>query len=373
MKTTGLALLAMGATLRAVAASAIATAPTPAPATPSTAAPANSPQPTPKPTPTLRESVDALSPKEVTKSIDVLKSNFLSPNALNDDSVARATLEGLLQRLAPGATIASAQQPQSPNEPFRSEALDATAYLRLGSLTTVNLTELDTALNLLNEKGGVDSIILDLRATPPSNDFQVAAQVAMRFCAKGKMLFSVGKTPKEERFASTRDPLFQKLLIVMVSEETAGATEVLAATLRENARAMLVGTNTKGQGVQLADFPIDGTNLLRIAVAPVVLPSGKSFYPVGVKVDLPVGVSPETRRELLRLELEDGAGKYVFETERPKRNEAALVAGTNPEYDSAQLAQRRASAKAVPRDLELQRALDLVTTISVYEGKRSEQ
>ncbi len=50
-------------------------------------------------------------------------------------------------------------------------------------------------------------------------------------------------------------------------------------------------------------------------------------------------------------------------------NEAALVAGLNPELDAAQLAQRTPGERPKPplRDATLQRAVDLVTTVSIYE------
>lgn len=324
------------------------------------------------PVATRRQTIDALSMEQVQKSIEVLKSKFLAGNRIKDDELARATLEGLLERLGPGAAIVSLEPGQT-RSPFKSEALNETAYLRLGALSQENVTALESDLKELAANGGVDAIILDLRATPASNDLELAAQVAMRFVPNGKTLFTARRPSKEQVYVSIMDPLFEKLLIVLVTEETAGAAEVLAGTLREQARAMIIGALTKGQGAEFADFPIAQGKQLRVAVAQVVLPSGKSFYPEGVKPDLQVNVSADARRELLQLELEEGVGKYVFEKERPKRNEAALVAGTNPEFDSAQLAQRKANGgKPLLRDVEVQRALDLITTISVYESKRSQ-
>jgi hypothetical protein len=50
-------------------------------------------------------------------------------------------------------------------------------------------------------------------------------------------------------------------------------------------------------------------------------------------------------------------------------NEAALLAGTNPELDAAEVAQRRRERpeKAALHDVVLQRALDLVTSLEVYQ------
>lgn len=325
----------------------------------------------PSPAPTLRQSIDALSASDLEETLHLLKSNYLAPEAVSGPELERATLEGLLSRLAPGVSLKTAQETaESAPSPFRSEILDQTGYLRIGSLTKANLLEMDKALADFASKN-IKAAVIDLRATPESNDFKVAAEFAGRFCPKGKTLFTVLKPAQEQKFLSEKDPLFSGLLVVLVNAETAGAPEVMAAVLRQQTRAMVLGADTKGQGAEMANLPLRNGMILRVAAAKVVLPEQQSVYPKGLKADLTVDVAPETRREILRLETENGVSPYVFETERPRRNEAALVAGTNPEIDPAQIAQRRTvNGKPPVRDVELQRALDLITTISVYESKR---
>lgn len=351
----------------------MASAPTPsAPALQTSPTPTPTPAPpAPTPTPTLRQKVDALSPAEVEKAFELLKTNYLAPEAVSPEALLRAGLEGILARLAPGAVILPGPAPVLKPSPFRSELMGQDAgYVRLGSLEQGKLAELDAALaNFRNN--GVKSVILDLRDTPASNDFAVAAELAKRFVAKGKPLFSIRKQGQEQKFVSDLNPLYSWFVVILANEQTGGAPEVLAATLRQQTRSMLLGQTTMGQGAEFAELPLDG-KVLRLAVAPVLLPDNQSVYPKGLKPDLAVELDPETRRELLRLELEQGVVPFVYETERPKRNEAALVARTNPEIDTNQIAQRK-NGKTPVRDLEIQRALDLIVTINVYESKPAGQ
>jgi len=331
--------------------------------------------------------VDALQPADVQEAISVLKSHYVKPDALSDAELARATLLGVLERIGPGASlipaaagVSSATEPS----PFYVEILDGrVGYLRLGDLSRNNLGELDAALRQQLKDAGIKTAILDLRATPASSDFELAAEVIKRFCAKGKPLFTLKKAAgKGDRmFTSNMDPAFQGLLIVLLDESTSGAPEAIASVLRAQAGALLVGEKTTGQAFEFSDVPLRGNSngvVLRVAVAEVALPDGGSMPREGVKPDIAVEMPDAMEREVMRLSREKGVAATVAETERAHMNEAALVAGKNPELDALQAAQRlRAAGAERPKppaiDVQLQRALDLVTTVSLFETKRAQK
>jgi len=345
-------------------------------ATPS-ASPAPSAAPSPKAAPSPadpRAIIDGLSQSDLNDALNLLKGNYINPSALNDQELSRATLQGLIDRLAPGVSVFS-QPPQdaAPN-PFLAEILDdRIGYLRLGSLTKANLDQMDAALQNINSKM-LKSVVLDLRATTGGSDFDLAAEVIKRFAPKGKVLFTIKKTSaKQERIiTSNQDQSFQGLVVVLVDKDTAGAGEVIAAVLRIYVNAMIIGQNTPGQAVEFSDLPLPSGKILRVAVAEVVLPGNISIFPNGVKPDLAVAMAPETKKEIFRVSEEKGVSQFVFETERMHMNEASLVAGTNPELDAYQAAQRAKTTerpKPPIRDVVLQRGVDLITTIGIYEPK----
>lgn len=324
--------------------------------------------------PSPAETVNALSLGEVADVIGRIKTNSLNRPVLDETELNRATLQGLLERLAPGVSISAGRPADQQPSPFRAEVLDGRiGYLRLGSLAKGNVAEMDAALLNFNAKL-LKSLVLDLRATPESGAFDLAAEVANRFCAKGKLLFSVKKngTKPERIFTSNQDASFSGLLVVIVDGGTAGAPEVVAAALRLHANAMVVGGTTMGEGVEFSDETLPGGKTLRIAVAEVVLPDGSAVFPKGVKPDIAIGMSPDVQQEVLKQGLKKGVAPFVFETERVQMNEAALVAGTNPEVDVMQTAQHlKNSDRAKPplRDVVLQRAVDVITSIGLFQGK----
>jgi hypothetical protein len=82
-------------------------------------------------------------------------------------------------------------------------------------------------------------------------------------------------------------------------------------------------------------------------------------------------MSPADKRQIFQLSAEKGLSPFIYETERPHLNEAALLAGTNPELDAAEAAQRRGgrAQEKLPRDPVLQRAIDLVTSLAIYQKR----
>jgi hypothetical protein len=323
---------------------------------------------------TTRAAVDGLSDAELDDVVRLLKDNYIKPDSLSEAEQKRATVQGLLDRLAPGAAIVeSGPNNQSGASPFRAQILDnRIGYIRLGTISPENVNELDASLQKFTTSK-LSSLVLDLRATPGGSDFEQTAEICRRFSPKGKVLFSVKKPniKQEQILTSKDDPKFKGILVVLVDRQTAGNAEVIAAVLRTHVNAMVIGQQTRGEAAEYSEFPLSNGRALRVAVAEVSLPDSAPVFPGGVKPDLPVDVADETTEKLLKQELEKGVSEFVFENERPHINEAALVAGTNPEIDAAQQAQKnRAEHTPAPlRDVVLQRAVDFITTISIYERK----
>jgi hypothetical protein len=134
-------------------------------------------------------------------------------------------------------------------------------------------------------------------------------------------------------------------------------------------KALLIGQATAGCAAEYSDFPLPSGKILRVAVAEAVLPEGESLFPDGVKPDLPVEMSLVEKRQIFQLSVEKGMDPFVYESERPHLNEAALLAGTNPEIDAAEAQRRRGREKQPARDPVLQRALDLVTSLEIYQKR----
>ena len=330
----------------------------------------------PSATPTTEALVNSLGPADLQAVMNLLKSNFTDPDAITDTELNRATVEGLLVRLPRGVMLLPGKENSSVGSPsaFYNEVIAGTiGYLRLGSLNGANLQALDKGLSAFVGKK-VNALIVDLRASQATDDLALAAEFAKRFCPKGKTLFTLRKPAgRQDRvFNSDRDPVFRGLVMTLADGDTAGAAEAITAALRFYDKALVIGQPTAGRAADYSDLPLPNGKILRLAVAEMISAEGRSLFPEGVKPDLPVEMSLTDKRQIFQLGAEKGMSSFVYEAGRPHMNEAALLAGTNPEVEAAEAAQQRrgrAPEKLPPHDPVLQRALDVITSLEVYQKR----
>ena len=154
----------------------------------------NGPRPSPSPTiaqtpaPTATGGLDT---GDLQQALTIIQRRYLDPKEVTGTELNRATLDGLLTRLGGGVVLLSSPTPTPAPDPFYREILDGhIGYLRPGDLSHSQIQELDATLRGFAGKS-VDAIILDLRDTPESSDYPMAAEFASRFVGKGKALFSL--------------------------------------------------------------------------------------------------------------------------------------------------------------------------------------
>lgn len=319
----------------------------------------------------LKRRIDELSADDARLIVRSIQDLYISGESLDDTALARATAQGLIQRLGAATELLDAPTaaPRAFSSAFHQEVLqpDKIGYLRLGSLSQENIAALDQALTGF---GGlsVSATILDLRATPPGSDFEKAAAVCQRFTPKGRILFTLRKpsTGNERILTSKMDPLFQGQVVVLIDSDTTGSAEVIAAVLRTHRKALIIGETSRGEAVEYAEVPVGG-KVLRIAISEISLPDRTQVFPGGVRPDIEVSLPPAVADTVLQQALKTGVKSVIVETERPRMNEAALVAGINPELDALAAKHPDDKSEDTPKDAVIQRAVDAITAIRTFQ------
>ena len=151
------------------------------------------------------------------------------------------------------------------------------AYVRLTQFTPDCDDKLGQVLEELL-KEGMQGLILDLRFNPGGR-LEEAKAVVDLFLESGTIVSTRGRNrPEEVSYAKLDETLPDFPMAVLVNEHSASASEIVAGSLKDNKRALIVGTRTYGKGSVQELIPLDGKGELKLTVAYYYLPSGRLVH-----------------------------------------------------------------------------------------------
>lgn len=131
---------------------------------------------------------------------------------------------------------------------------------------------------------GAESIIMDMRNNP-GGYIDGAVEIANELIPNGYIAHFVNKGTiiESEKAAGTADPKMPT--VVLVNEESASASELLAGALQDNKAATLVGTTTFGKGVAQQMITLSSGDKAKISVFYFETPNKKVIDHVGITPD----------------------------------------------------------------------------------------
>ncbi len=169
---------------------------------------------------------------------------------------------------------------------------DQTVQLRVTGFEAGVNQKVRSALQTIRDEGA-RQLILDVRGNPGGLVPEVIG-VASEFLDEGSTIFLEQERDQEARAIQTVGKTGNWLdlaLVVLIDDESASGAEVLAAALRDNGRARLVGETTFGTGTVLTTFPqADGSSVV-LATAFWLTPEGEHVWQEGVEPDQFVSLS----------------------------------------------------------------------------------
>ena len=106
---------------------------------------------------------------------------------------------------------------------------------------------------------------------------------------------SIVKNGNEEITKAEKDKIYNMPVVVLVNENSASASEILTAALKDNKRAKIVGNTTYGKGVIQTVLTLTDGSGLKITTAEYFTPSGTEIHKKGIdpdiKVELPKSIT----------------------------------------------------------------------------------
>lgn len=168
---------------------------------------------------------------------------------------------------------------------------DNTVYIRITSFQERTALDLREALDTITDEtdGNITGIILDLR-NDPGGLLSKSVDVSDMFLNEGIIVSIKGKDPNSNAiFSAHREGTIPDLpMVVLVNGGSASASEIVAGALKDNGRAILIGTKTFGKGSVQTIIPMKDGSGLKITTALYYTPSGASIHEIGIEPDIEV-------------------------------------------------------------------------------------
>lgn len=127
------------------------------------------------------------------------------------------------------------------------------------------------------KKEGADKFIIDLRGNG-GGLMEPSIQIANEFLPKEKLIvFTHGREPRSDfQFWSDGNGTFQDCeFIILIDEASASASEILAGSMQDNDRALIIGRRTFGKGLIQQQITLPDSSALRLTVGRYYTPSGR--------------------------------------------------------------------------------------------------
>lgn len=157
---------------------------------------------------------------------------------------------------------------------------DGVGYIRHDDFTDSCAAELRAAIEQLKKEGDLQSLVIDYRGNG-GGFMQEAVKIVGLFTPRGTEVVRTKGRTEEKSYKTTTDPAYPDLrLVLLVNSNSASASEIVAGSLQDMDRAVLVGQRTLGKGLVQTTLPLGYNAMLKLTTAKYYIPSGRCIQEI---------------------------------------------------------------------------------------------
>jgi carboxyl-terminal processing protease len=169
-------------------------------------------------------------------------------------------------------------------------------YIRLANFQDSTDADLQGYLNKMKQRlTPFKGLILDLR-NDPGGLLEQAVRVSDEFLKSGLIVYTEGRSKQQNmRFYARagQEGKFANIpMVVLINEGSASASEIVAGALKDQKRALIMGTKSFGKGSVQTIIPLEDGSALRLTTALYYTPSGITINEKGIMPDVVVDEKP---------------------------------------------------------------------------------
>ena len=169
--------------------------------------------------------------------------------------------------------------------PYAGMLDDETGYIRLMRFSKNSGPEMRSSIMNL-QRDNARRIIIDMRDNP-GGLLQSAIEILDMILPKGELLLSTkGRLPEaNKRYIARKKPVIEEdvKIAILINEGSASASEIIAGTIQDLDRGVIVGTTSFGKGLVQSVYGLDGSGKrsLKVTTAKYYIPSGRLIQKPG--------------------------------------------------------------------------------------------
>ena len=179
---------------------------------------------------------------------------------------------------------------------LKQEGNRRVGYIRLREFSAHASEQMARAIRNLNGQK-VDSYVLDLRGNP-GGLLQASVEIARMWLDDGGIVRTVNRQGFNEDMKANRTALTKLPLAVLVDGNSASASEILTGALKDNKRAVVVGSQTFGKALVQSVHELPDGSGLAVTIAHYYTPRGTDINHKGITPDIKLELSEAQERQL---------------------------------------------------------------------------
>ena len=154
---------------------------------------------------------------------------------------------------------------------------DEVGYIKINRFAETTFDEFHSGLLKLKSEG-IQSLIVDVRGNG-GGYLEMAEKIADEFLKNHELIVKTkNKSGNEDISLATEEGDFETgKIYVLIDENTASASEILAGAIQDNDRGTIVGRRSFGKGLVQREMPLGDGSAVRLTVARYYTPSGRSI------------------------------------------------------------------------------------------------
>lgn len=158
-----------------------------------------------------------------------------------------------------------------------------TGYIQITEFDEITVSQFQNAMTELRS-GGMEGLILDLRANPGGN-LSAVVEIARQLLPEGLIVYTEDRDGNRTEYSCDGKNVFDKPLVVLVNGYSASASEILAGAIKDYGIGELIGTTTFGKGIVQKVMSLSDGTALKLTVSTYFTPKGNNIHGIGVEPD----------------------------------------------------------------------------------------